>query len=312
MEEKNNLRIRIEKHFSDNPGKSFGVSEIARTFNVRRNTIHYHLKILKARAFLGQDSNGAYYLKTGVTDRPEKNENLAALPILGAGFNRLFPAFLVSSFLPVVQAWLGTEYNRLSKDLDEIGVRSGSIGASKASIHYKRASIITMVIFACIIVFVGFFAFAFSYNIVHQVIPPIFIGNIIESDMVLMAMLACVINIILRKAWRNVLAIFTSIEDLPSSLPITIEKTAQVIMGVNCCIVSSGMLLVSVVAIVLVAPYFTIDNINNTFFFVSMLSVGFLILIGAILGLIGLINQASGILNLSKILQQNTIVQSIT
>jgi hypothetical protein len=62
MAGKNNLRVQIEQLFRDNPRKSFGVSEIARQLNARRNTIHYHLKALKAKDFLGQDSDGTYYL----------------------------------------------------------------------------------------------------------------------------------------------------------------------------------------------------------------------------------------------------------
>jgi hypothetical protein len=62
MEGKNNLRAQIEQLFRDNPRKSFGVSEIARQLNARRNTIHYHLKTLKTTGFLGQNSEGVYYL----------------------------------------------------------------------------------------------------------------------------------------------------------------------------------------------------------------------------------------------------------
>jgi hypothetical protein len=62
MEGKNHLRVQIEQLFHDNPRKSFGVSEIARQLNARRNTIHYHLKTLKTMGFLGQNSEGLYYL----------------------------------------------------------------------------------------------------------------------------------------------------------------------------------------------------------------------------------------------------------
>jgi hypothetical protein len=62
MEGKINLRAQIEQHFLDNPGKSFGGSELARQFNAKRNTVHYHLKTLKARNFLGQNNEGEYYL----------------------------------------------------------------------------------------------------------------------------------------------------------------------------------------------------------------------------------------------------------
>nr|MDO8118559.1 helix-turn-helix domain-containing protein [Candidatus Sigynarchaeota archaeon] len=62
MESKNSLRAQIEQLFRDNPQKSFGVSEIARQLNAKRNTIHYHLKTLKMSGFLGQNRAGEYYL----------------------------------------------------------------------------------------------------------------------------------------------------------------------------------------------------------------------------------------------------------
>src|SRR5271157_46150 len=62
MEGNNNLRVKIEQLFRENSRKAFGVSEIARQFNARRNTIHYHLKILKESSFLGQNCDGEYYL----------------------------------------------------------------------------------------------------------------------------------------------------------------------------------------------------------------------------------------------------------
>ena len=62
MDEENNLRFKIEKLFTDNPEASFSVSEIANKFNAMRNTVHYHLKILRERAFLQQNDKDEYYL----------------------------------------------------------------------------------------------------------------------------------------------------------------------------------------------------------------------------------------------------------
>lgn len=76
MDEKNNLRFKIEKLFTDNPEESFSVSEIANKFNVMRNTVHYHLKILKERAFLLQNDKGEYYLDKATENSVMKKKGI--------------------------------------------------------------------------------------------------------------------------------------------------------------------------------------------------------------------------------------------
>lgn len=76
MEGKNNLRVQIEQIFRDNPRKSYGVSEIARQCNARRNTVHYHLRTLKMRNFLCQNSEGFYYFDGMQEDHVANKEGI--------------------------------------------------------------------------------------------------------------------------------------------------------------------------------------------------------------------------------------------
>lgn len=297
MESKNNLRIQIEQLFQDNPEKFFGVSEIARQLNARRNTIHYHLKTLKAKSFLGQNSEGEYYLVTAQANHYANKEDLT----LGKRFKHVYTAFLVSNFVPVVQAWLGIEYSKLSNDLGELGAQNGSIDESKASVLFRKASQLTFVLFICIIVYVVFFVLS---NVYHNTV-------LSSSIIILTTILACGNNIILRKAWINISTFFMARGEISSSMPTATNQVARVSKGVNRSIVSWVLFIITYsVLIPMINIYTTYSSISEAFdnvaIFAILMVLGFLFLIGAILVLIGIVDQAFGIFGLSKALQAGT------
>jgi len=225
---------------------------------------------------------------------------------LGARFKHIFAAFLVSTFVPVLQAWLGTEYSKLSNDLGKLGDQTGSGDASKAAPLFKMASRLTFTLFAGVIVYMVLYAVSMVYY--NYALTPIVV--------ILIAILACAINIILRKAWNNLSRFFMAKEAISSSMPAPTERIARVITGVSRCIASAVIMTIGFMALIPLIPY--INNPANIvqayhnflYFLVYFLSLGFSFLIGLILGLVGIINQATGIYGLSKVLQDGVTFQN--
>ncbi|HME53755.1 MAG TPA: helix-turn-helix domain-containing protein [Candidatus Lokiarchaeia archaeon] len=291
MDEENNLRLKIEKFFNDNPEEPFSVSQIANNFNFKRNTVHYHLKILKERAFLCQNDKGDYFLQ-------RETESDFVKCTLGKRFKQVFTAFLISSIVPIFQAWLWKEYNKLSKDMAELGTRNGSIEVSKVSNYFKTASRLTLAFFASVISYVTYYAI---FLIIRTWRIPVVYATVIDAlAAILMAILACGISVILRKAWNAALA--SSIAN-----NVTKKDISLVVSGVNCNIVSSIMITIffsTLPIFIFNYPLSLVGKISQYPSFIALfLSDGVLVLASIIIGSIGLANQAKGIFSLARSLQ---------
>ena len=234
---------------------------------------------------------------------------------LGPRFRNIFIAFLVSNFVSPVLIWLGIEYNKVSKDLNELGSKESDPQLLLAAKRFRIASVLTITTFAAGIA-MGIVLSSFMFQFVSvslmttsmTALANVMLGVFDPAFIFFLGLLALGIanNFVLSSAWTAFLPFVKKIDDF--SAPKTISYHAnRVIKGLKRSI-ASGFLFIPVIILYIVL--FTIlfgmilgGPIMNPYVELAIaIPILVIAVVGLVLSLQGLINQAIGLFDFSKAL----------
>jgi len=243
--------------------------------------------------------------------------------VLETRFHNLFLAFLVSYFVSPVLVWLGIEYGKLAKVMNELGTKASSQQLQVASKRFKVASMLTFTSFVAgmavyIWLFISLFLAEFSILESLEVasLSNSLLGMLDLAFLFSIALLALGIatNFVLLDAWSLLQSSLVKEIDNPAAQwPLSFHAN-RVIKGLKYSIVAAFFSAALIPLYMVVFP-FLFGMLNSAEESLVLGSAGpiawmvidilllALVAVGSIVGLIGTINQGIGLFDFAKSLR---------